>query len=167
VLARMRSHGQPCTPARATGLRAMLCYLKGMWKIMLCFSVGALFGCGSDRECTDADCVGKFVIAPVDDAGAPVAARGEARNARGITSFPVNGEYLLWDSAISPNDAAEIRFELADGSFTPWQPIPVNYERHTNPDFNGEGCSCTWYDASARVVVPADARLTSAPDAGN
>jgi hypothetical protein len=145
---------------------AVLCYRQDMWKFALCF-VGFLFGCGDDRACTDADCVGTFVLVPVDDAGLPVGARGEVRNDRGITTFPVNGTYISFDAAISPDDAAEIHFELPDGSFTSWQPLQIEYERHTDPDFNGEGCSCTWYNARTQVVVPGDARLSGTPDAGD
>jgi hypothetical protein len=147
----------------------MLCYLRDMRNLLLCFSLGCMFGCSDDHACTSMACGGEFVVALVDDAGLPLAAHGEFRNTRGTTTFKT--EKFGWvDFALSPNDAAEIHFELADGSFTPWQSIEFEFERHTDPDFNGPGCSCSWYDASSKVVVPAAARGTledaGAGDAG-
>jgi hypothetical protein len=62
------------------------------------------------------------------------------------------------DITHSPDSIAELRFGLDDGSFTQWQPLELDFQRHTDPDFNGDGCSCTWYDASALVIVPGAAR---------
>jgi hypothetical protein len=111
-----------------------------------------------------------------DDSGTPVAARGEYRTNRNsetrafdcsvtpessnldadcsdgrVTAFPLSAE---------PGTALQFRFELAGGSFTAWQGVPLDYESETDPDFNGPGCPCTWYNATSDpVVVPAEARL--------
>jgi hypothetical protein len=141
-----------------------------MWKLGLCFSLGAFLGCSDDHACTDMDCGGTFVVALVDGAGLPAAGRGEIKEGHSITAFEGNGGFVSVSSVISPTGAAEIRFDLQGGSFTPWQPLLVAYERHTDPDFNGPGCSCTWYNARARAVVPDAASLAltdaGAPDAG-
>lgn len=61
---------------------------------------------------------------------------------------------------LNPRDTVDVRFELADGSISDWQPVDIELTKHTDPDFNGPDCPCTWYDGTAApIVVPADARL--------
>lgn len=131
----------------------------------------------SDRSCTGAECgsPGTFVLLR-DDAGAPVLARGERRVSRGADigvpqpfdcrSTPdagqptcSEGSLPLFEFNLSPSLVYELRFTRADGSFTPWQAVPLELEQVTDPDFNGPGCACSWYKAEpASVIVPADAR---------
>jgi hypothetical protein len=118
----------------------------------------------------------------VDEAGAAVSARGEFRSsdARGASQtfecpdadrddIPValrrcrDGAIQLFTPNLSPENGIDVRFELADGSPSAWQRLALELTRHTDPDFNGAGCPCTWYTAApAPVVVPLGARL--APD---
>jgi hypothetical protein len=59
-----------------------------------------------------------------------------------------------------PGSTIEVRFELANGGWTEWQPVALTFERHTDPDFNGPGCECSWYTATAEpILVPAGAQL--------
>jgi hypothetical protein len=72
----------------------------------------------------------------------------------------MNGALRLNEYNLRPELVYELRFARADGSMTPWQVVPLELERKTDPDFNGPGCSCSWYIAQpASVTVPADARL--------
>jgi hypothetical protein len=109
--------------------------------------------------------LGELGVSFVDDAGVLVEARGEIRKGdgatvpRGSTTFATAGGYRSMDGSISPKDTAEIRFQLPDGSFTAWQALPLEFDRHFDPDFGGPGCSCTWYNAHARVTVPIAARV--------
>ncbi len=119
------------------------------------------------------------VVSLVDDAGAPVAARGERRTNResqlgvalpfdcGLTAdagvAPCRNGFLFYpEDHLAPGIDFEVRFALADGSFTAWQPVPLELERHNDPDFNGPGCPCSWYNAApTSVIVPAEARPPS------
>jgi hypothetical protein len=59
-------------------------------------------------------------------------------------------------------DALDIRFELQDGSMSDWQQVPLSFTAHTIEDFNGPGCPCTYYTASApQIAVPAGALLAA------
>jgi len=112
-----------------------------------------------------------------DDGGAPVIARGERRARWGDDLLPVqefdcrpganvgsepcvDGTFTMHVTYLSPDLTVELRFARPDGTFTPWQPIPLLLEPHTDPDFAGPDCPCTWYEAEpATVIVPAEARL--------
>ena len=137
-----------------------------------------LSACGADgHSCTLKGCVGGPVrVQLVDDAGTPVAARGEYEANRDgearsfdCTVTPesssydadcTDGQVTVFPFYSNPGTTLRFRFELADGSFSEWQAASLDYESHTDPDFNGPGCPCTWYDAtSGPVVVPAQARL--------
>ncbi len=140
---------------------------------------GLLAGCSDDPlTCTLADCGGSLPSTQlVDDMGQPALARGEQRTRQmpsplffdcTVTLMSPgppgqvaceNGVIFVGDNAYPGNDV-ELRFELPDGSFTEWQEVELSYTSHTDPDFNGPGCSCTWYTATATpVLVPALARL--------
>lgn len=72
----------------------------------------------------------------------------------------MNGALRLDEFNLSPELVYELRFAGADGSLLSWQVVPLEVERHTDPDFNGAGCSCSWYVAKpASVIVPSEARL--------
>jgi hypothetical protein len=67
---------------------------------------------------------------------------------------------LFFRIPLHPESFVEVRFELQDGSMSEWQVVSLELSKHTDPDFNGPGCSCTWYSATvAPVVVPANAKL--------
>jgi hypothetical protein len=118
-------------------------------------------------------------IALVDEAGAPVAARGELRGlgsqepARfdcfddpSASEAEVScNDGLLYPSFVydlTPDTRVDLRFVLADGSWTEWQRLDLDVTSHTDPDFNGPGCACTWYEATTSpIVTPAAARTTS------
>jgi hypothetical protein len=141
-----------------------------------------LAGCGDDTQsCNDAYCTS---VAPsirlVDDAGQRAPARGEQRTRRkpaplsfdctSTAGIPAQGDLACENGLLSPGDETypgnpvELRFELADGSFTEWREVELAYTSHTDPDYNGPGCPCTSYTATAApVVVPFDARMYSAP----
>jgi len=139
---------------------------------------GLLPACGADtHSCTAKGCVGGPVdIQLVDDAGAPVSARGEYKTNRNseTRSFDcsvtpessnldadcTDGQVTVFPFIADPGTTLQFRFALADGSLTDWQGIRLDYESETDPDFNGPGCSCTWYNATSEpAVVPAEARL--------
>jgi len=135
--------------------------------------------------CTLADCGGgTALIRLVDEGDRPVAARGEYRilgtggsmqlpiafnctgeNGEGETDAADAGRYYdtcsgsflaVWGAA-DPRRRVEVRFELALGGLTEWLPVSLNYVSHTDPDFNGPGCPCTWYEAQPRDLVVPDA----------
>jgi hypothetical protein len=134
--------------------------------------------CQGDRTCTLAECVGDPIeVALVDEAGAGVAARGELRGLDSVeparfdcfddpgaseVDFPCyDGLIRPFAYNLAPDERLELRFQLADGSSTDWQPLDLAITSHTDPDFNGPGCSCTWYTATTTpIVVPAEARIT-------
>jgi hypothetical protein len=111
----------------------------------------------------------------VDETGTRIATVGEQRTSRGSgTGVPepfdcrpgadagtgpcTDGSLVLFDFNLAPSTVYEVRFARADGSFTSWQRILLEIEEHTDPEFNGPGCPCTWYEAApASVIVPADA----------
>jgi hypothetical protein len=166
-----------------------------MAKLFACFMMVcwlAWSACSDEHACTDADCLGLAPGIPlVDESGMPVIARGEVQNLSGGGQSPfdctvpvpivvpgprpipasgcVGNVVVAGGEARSSKAASQIRFEQSDGSFTPWQPVAVDVTRHTDPDFNGPGCPCTWYSASAGdVIVPVSARRVAGvgPDAG-
>jgi hypothetical protein len=64
----------------------------------------------------------------------------------------------LWGK-LEPGVLVEARFDLEQGGQTEWLELGFDYTRQTDPNFNGPGCSCSWYEAEARpFVVPAGAR---------
>lgn len=142
-----------------------------------CLAAGA---CANDDTltCTLADCGGTLGdIVLVDEAGEPAAARGEYRRsnapepatptpfdcspaAAGRPSPCDGGRLSPAVDGIQPDTSVEMRFRLHDDSWSAWQPLALDITSHTDPDFNGPGCECTWYTATAApIVVPAEARL--------
>jgi hypothetical protein len=137
-------------------------------------AVGGLVGC--DHSCTDIGCLGKKVeVALVDEAGDPVAARGEIRysgHPGGVFDCTVaptptakdvdcENDTLQVAPVFNDDDELDIRFELDDGSFSDWQPVPLTVEREVLADVNGPGCDCTvWNGTAEPVTVPAEAQLT-------
>ena len=139
-------------------------------------------GCSdAARTCNDMGCISEMPNTRlVDDTGQPVLARGEQRTSQSPTpvSFDCTaslatplpaGQVTCRNGLVSPVDYAypgntvELRFELADGSFSEWQQVELSYESQTDPDFNGPGCPCTSYTATATpLVVPASARIATA-----
>jgi hypothetical protein len=151
-----------------------------MWKRFVCLWAVWSLACGDDvHTCTAKACGGLPPSIPlVDERGLPVVARGEIQNPDGTqpstfdctvsapgsscqTNLVFTGEDAYWR-----RELVQIRFEQTDGSFTPWEPVDIQITSHTDPDFNGPDCSCTWYTAMApSVVVPVTARLSKL-DAG-
>jgi hypothetical protein len=121
-------------------------------------------------------CLGKTVdVALVDDAGDPIAARGEIRyssHQEGAFDCTVAPSAILGDvncandtlqiaAVYNDDDELDIRFEREDGSFSDWQPVPLTIERRVLADVNGPDCDCTVRDGTAEpVTVPAGAQLT-------
>jgi hypothetical protein len=126
------------------------------------------------------DCAGILSdIVLVDEAGEPASARGEYRSSNSwsstgparfdCTAGPadaasarpcVEGRVAVGSVDMQPDARAEVRFELRDGSWSEWQSLALDITSHTDPEFNGPGCPCTWYTATAApIVVPAEARL--------
>jgi hypothetical protein len=152
-----------------------------MWKLLACCLLGCSLACSDEHSCADVACLGTPAsIVLVDEGGAPVAARGEVQDLQGPSTLPFDCTLSSPNSSCHNNLVVlgggtrssyrlQIRFEQGDGSFTPWQRVDVEVTGHTDPDFDGPGCSCTWYDATAaNATVPATARLPVgvAPDAG-
>jgi hypothetical protein len=140
-----------------------------------------LVGCDEPLICSKAACGGPPVpLALVDESDQGVAAKGEYRNNQGLlqpqpfhctlapdttSPFPVcDGNLLRLDAGnLQPGATYEIRFEAENGAWSEWLPVPLQLTKHTDPDFNGPGCECTWYTGQAQtLVVPAAARRTPA-----
>lgn len=139
----------------------------------------ALTACPDDdtRTCTAADCSSpETSLLVADESGAPVAARGEHRLSQDGEVGPAQafdcgpnpdagvarcvGGTSSVGVRFAPGAVFEVRFLRADGSWSDWQQVPLSLSEHTDPDFNGPGCPCTWYVAAPlSVTVPADARL--------
>jgi hypothetical protein len=129
------------------------------------------------HECASASCGGPLPeVALLDEAGNPSAARGEHRSvdARGEPATPFDcsppdagqaslcseGVVLLSVFGARPGTRVELRFQLRDGSWSAWRALDLEITSHTDADFNGPGCPCTGYTATAApIVVPAEARL--------
>jgi hypothetical protein len=136
-------------------------------------AASALLGC-TTHYCTQKGCVVYVEVALVDDAGDPVAARGEIRytNRRAVafdcTVAPTatvndvdceNGTVQM-EPVYNEGDQLEIRFEPEDGSFSDWQPVPLTVGHRVFADFNGDDCDCTALEGRAQpVTVPANAQL--------
>jgi hypothetical protein len=137
----------------------------------------AASACGDGtHECATARCGGALpVVALVDEAGNPVAARGEQRSAdypaapatafdcepadAGQPTLCARGQLLLSVFEAHPGTRVELRFQLRDGSWSDWQVLALDITSHTDPEFNGPGCPCTGYTATAQpIVVPVEAR---------
>jgi hypothetical protein len=128
------------------------------------------------HECASASCRGNVPeVALVDEAGNPSAARGEQRSAdypeSSATAFACepgdagqptlcpDGQLLLSVFGERPGTRVELRFQLRDGSWSDWRVLDLDITSHTDPEFNGPGCPCTWYTATAEpLVVPVEAR---------
>jgi hypothetical protein len=133
-----------------------------------------LVACGNDdRSCTAAACGGgSFAVSLVTESGRPASVRGEFRRGRTnpiVTRFNCGdgreadetacpGGIIGMPSFAGPGPVFEVRFQRPDGAFTEWQIVDLRIESVTDPDFNGPGCPCTWYEAQPEpVVVPAAA----------
>jgi len=144
------------------------------WLLVLAVAGGLLPGC--THACTAMGCVGTAPALPlVDDQGQPIYTRGEIRTSQlGLdTAQPFdclpsdarpdvcpNGTVLPPFFELRPEDTVDIRFELSDGTWSAWQPVDVRLTKHTDPDFNGPDCPCTWYTSTVDpIVVPANARV--------
>ena len=135
-------------------------------------------GCDPLHPCSDTLCGGAVPeVALVDEAGDPALVRGEYRLAdssgTGAGSFDCarrapgaapgwpcsEGTLSLPVDDVRPELAVELRFVLADGSWSAWQAVELEITRQTDPEFNGPDCPCSWYSATATpAVVPAEAR---------
>jgi hypothetical protein len=151
----------------------MVLAMRGAATLLL-FVLGA-GGCESD-QCTEMSCPGDVVqIAVVDEEGEPVLAKGEYRaGERNTNNFTVSfdcdpttagSNYACLEGELQVGPAwsedffLDVRFELPDGTFTEWQEVPLEITSETDPDFNGEGCSCTSFSAEAEpIVVPTEAQ---------
>jgi hypothetical protein len=132
--------------------------------------------CGESGPCTLSLCGESAEVQLTDQDGNPVAARGQVRDIatefeiafdcssnsqRNVRSLACRDNVVLLAGIIPrPGSIVEVRFGLQDGSISEWQPLSLQLSEHTDPDFNGPGCPCTWYSATvAPVVVPGDAQL--------
>jgi len=138
----------------------------------------SLAACEESHSCTLVGCGGvEPQLAFVDESEAPVTASGERRTTSHPEprTFQCAGQWApdagscggglirfaqVGGNGISRQDVLELRFLLSDGSFTEWQSVPLHVEGHTDPDFNGPGCPCSWDDITFDpLLVPAGARL--------
>ena len=161
------SQATPNVPVSLANASRAFC---GLWLLLL----GA--GTGCSHSCTEMGCSGELIqLALVDDAGDPVAAKGEYRASTGHTDGLLVAFDCTPDAPASENRCVdggfqvgpawaedfvlEVRFALPDGELTEWQAVPVEITARTDPDFNGPDCPCTSYDGSAEpIVVPEGAR---------
>lgn len=148
-------------------------------RFLLLFAASlSLAACSDDDTltCTAKACGGGTLsIALVDDAGNAVEARGQFRVGDGLAPafFDCTGStqqtgsdpafckdsVIALDRWLSPDSIVELRYELAPDTYTEWERLQLQYTSHTERDFNGPGCDCTWYDAADRsTVVPEAAR---------
>src|SRR5262245_50283008 len=134
-----------------------------------------IVGCGDDdRSCTAKGCGGSIELPLVTESGQPATARGEYRRGRTdpvVTRFNCSdaraadeaacaGGVIHMDGFPGPGPVFELRFQRPDGTFTDWQIVDLKIEAITDPEFNGPGCPCTWYEGRPDpVVVPADVLL--------
>jgi hypothetical protein len=153
-----------------------------MWPSLVLGAGCLLIGCSSERSCNAMACGGlPLALALQDDAGDPVAARGEYRsNTPGSVASAFDCSFERGDASPTPNlqcrdgvilnaihdvrpgTVVEVRFELNAGGLSDWQNVPLQVTERTDPDFNGPGCPCTWYSGTARAItVPTEARLPS------
>lgn len=156
-----------------------------MWHLLALALFGLLTGAcgGAEHSCTLKACGGgPAPLRLIDEAGALVAARGEYRTNReppeqwpfDCTVGPrasdsdadcTNNMVTLHVYDQGPSTVLQMRFQLVDGGWSEWQGVPLAFEEHTDPDFNGPGCPCTWHTVTAEpVVVPSGAHLTDPND---
>jgi hypothetical protein len=148
------------------------------WRALALGACAIASACDAEpHECASALCGSNLPeVALVDEAGNPSAARGEHRSveARDERATPFDcsppdagqpsrcgeGRVLLSAWQARPGTGVEMRFELRDGSWSAWRSLDLAITSNTDPDYNGPGCPCTSYAASAEpIVVPAEARL--------
>ncbi|HEX2874220.1 MAG TPA: hypothetical protein VHP33_23360 [Polyangiaceae bacterium] len=148
--------------------------MRTLW-VVGCLAVAGLTAQGCHlQSCTDMAAVGAPVrVALVDDAGAPVIARGEVRysldgegfdcttaSTNGGTQAGCKHGVLELQPLNSRTDTIALRFRLDDDSFTDWIPVDLTVKSSTDPDFNGPGCGATTFSGTAKpVIVPEAARL--------
>ncbi len=144
-------------------------------KLLLVAMASALLpGCGIfPTECTEMGCIGIADVALVDSAGNPARPSGQVRQVGGADAQPFDcavtsdtvTHYAECENGVlflgfieDGTERYEVRFELAGGGLSDWQDVQLELSPHTDPDFNGPGCSCTWFEGAAEpIVVPADA----------
>jgi hypothetical protein len=153
-----------------------------MWRSLGLSLFNLLAACG-EPECTAVACTGGSVpLRLVDDAGRPVAARGEYRTNRDpperwpfdctVGPRASDSDSDCNDNVVTftlpytgPSTVLQMRFQIVDGDWSEWQEVPLAFEQHTDPDFNGPGCACSWYTAAAEaVLVPSGARLVESSE---
>jgi hypothetical protein len=148
--------------------------LRTLWVVGCLVGVGLTAqGCNM-QSCTLMAAVGPPVrVALVDDAGAPVVARGEVRYSHhrestfDCSASPTSGRQasceegeLDLEPLYNRTDTIALRFRLDDDSFTDWIAVDLTIQSSTDPDFNGPGCEATTYSGTAKpVIVPEAARL--------
>jgi hypothetical protein len=151
---------------------------------IICAGWSLLAGCGEDGgSCTARDCPSTLPrLALVDDTGQPVGARGELRNNLSGAPQPFDctlsngpptatnrigcedGVLATQDMNLDGDTRIELRFERAGGGLSEWQTVALDITSNTDADFNGPGCPCTRYEATAApVLVPVNARIYTAP----
>lgn len=128
----------------------------------------------SPKACPSAGCDNSAIeVSFVDGNGAAVAASGSIRHAQipsNAWTFKCDGEQPQAQTStacdgnvirvkpfdLKPGDALEVRFDLANGSQSAWQTVPVDVSQATLPDFGGPGCpACTYLKGTtAPVTVP-------------
>ncbi|MEO8183125.1 MAG: hypothetical protein ABI895_30205 [Deltaproteobacteria bacterium] len=157
---------------------------RSNWSWWVGITLGSwLVGCDGPRDCNTGACSGPAVtLALVDESGQGVAAKGEYRSNDGrslpqpfdctlarTSLFAACAENVvrLYTFNLQPGMSHEVHFEGDNGEWSEWLPVPLQLTRRTDPDFNGPGCSCTWYTGQAEpLVVPAAVRRTAAVAVG-
>jgi hypothetical protein len=160
-----------------------------MWPELI-LGASLLVGCDSGfRACGEAGCGGNgfTLLEFVDDQNQPTGTRGEYRVTRtrggeiqgpvpfacsagapgardaGPSSDNCRGAQVELAGDLEPGAVVEARFDLAQGGQTEWLALQLDFTQHTDPEFNGPGCPCSWFEAQARpFVVPAGARRLGA-----
>lgn len=141
-------------------------------KLLLVAMASALLpGCGVfPTECTEMGCSGIAEVGFVDSAGNVATPSGQVRQVGdpdaqpfdcAVTSDTVT-EYADCENGVlflgfveDGTERYEVRFELAGGGLSDWQEVQLDSASHTDPDFNGPGCACTWWDPTVEpIVVP-------------
>jgi hypothetical protein len=143
--------------------------LLGVYAICWLLSGCQWFG----HSCTDMACLGPATkLQFVDEDGQPVEAKGELRDADGTHAFDCadpprdswfevtcSGGTLSKRAPDSEHTTNEVRFVKDDGTLSDWQPVALSVTRHTDEDFNGDGCPCSWFEGKTKpLLVLADAR---------
>jgi hypothetical protein len=139
----------------------------------MALAMGVSLACGDGAHgCTLVQCAGNGLQVPlVDASGQGVAAKGQYYTSAGggsTHSFDCTGaaspksyadcedDRLQVGGLVQPGIEVQIHFQDAGGAWSEWLPVPLTLNPHPDPDFNGPGCPCTWYSATAEpLIVPA------------